>query len=135
MSAALRCGVPPLPMARTVPDTKAHSKQPPAPPPDARTQAAAAAAERLVTAYRPFGWPRRVLILGLAVGTAMFIVWAMTRPPGKAPEEWFTFQPVRPAVPVCAPGQTQGCVGGTTQVLPAAPAPARPAAAAASAAR
>jgi hypothetical protein len=125
-------------MARPVPDTKAHPKQPPAPPPDARTQAALAATERLVPDYRPFGWPRRVLILALAVGTAMFIVWAMTRPPGKAPDAWFNFQPVRPAappVPTCAPGQTQGCVGGTMQVLPAAAPTAPPTATAASAAR
>ncbi len=71
--------------------------------------------------FRPVDRRRRVLIALLAVATAAFVTWAMTRKWG------LTRETARhPAdVAVCAQGQTEGCVGGRAAVIalpPAAPA-------------
>lgn len=72
--------------------------------------------------YRPINRRRRVLIALLALATAVFVTWAITRdlrPARKAA--------VPPAdVAACTQGQTAGCVGSMTSVI-AAPASAVPA--------
>ena len=64
-------------------------------------------------------WKRRLLVLALAVGTAMFIVHMLTIPPTPVPKE--LVPPIRDKAR-CAVGQTQDCVGGTA-VMILAPAP------------
>ena len=72
--------------------------------------------------YRPVSRKRRLLIVVLAIATAAFVVYSMTRKSGVVRNA------VRHAadVPACAPGQTEGCVGSMTSVIT------RPASAAAS---
>ncbi len=66
--------------------------------------------------YRPVPARRRLLIALLAVATAAFVTWAMTRKSGLVREA-----ARHPAdLPACAAGQTQGCVGSMTSVIPAA---------------
>lgn len=60
--------------------------------------------------YRPTSAWRRLLILVLAVGMALFIVWALLTRPGHVPKP-------RPNAPPCATGQTQNCVGGQIDVI------------------
>jgi hypothetical protein len=74
--------------------------------------------------YRPINGRRRVLVAVLAVGTASFGVWAMTRKSGLVRNA-----ALHPAdVPACTAGQRAdpkaGCVGSMTSVIstPAAPA-------------
>ncbi len=67
-------------------------------------------------------WRRRVLVVLLAVGTAVTVVLSLLDPPGGVKRH-----PPPPAAPLpdtarCAPGQTQGCVGGSVQVIVAPPA-------------
>lgn len=64
-------------------------------------------------------WRRRLLIVLLAVATAVTIVLTLLYPPGG-----FKRKPPPPPADVarCAPGQTQGCVGGTAQIIMAPPA-------------
>ncbi len=68
--------------------------------------------------YRPLNARRRLLIVLLAIATAAFVTWAMTRRWGivrdaaKHPHD----------VPACTAGETSGCVGSMTTIIPAAPA-------------
>jgi hypothetical protein len=74
-------------------------------------------------------WKRRMLVLVLAVATAMFIVHMLTIPPAPVPKE--LVPPIRDKAR-CEAGQTQDCVGGTAVMIlapttaapPAAPTPA-----------
>ena len=69
-------------------------------------------------------WKRRLLVLVLAVGTALFIVHMLTIPPTPVPKEWVP--PIRDKSR-CEAGQTQNCVGGTAVMIMApasAPVPA-----------
>lgn len=80
--------------------------------------------------YRPISWRRRLLIVVLAVATAAFVTYSMTRKSGIVRNAV-----QHPAdVAACAPGQTEGCVGSMTAVIvtPAAPAASRSAPRAAS---
>lgn len=82
--------------------------------------------------YRPFDWRRRLGIVALAVATALGVIWALLDPPGGVqrpralgaalPASSASMAAAGPAnaPEVCRPGQQQGCVGGTLQVLPAA---------------
>jgi hypothetical protein len=105
-------------------------------------RAAMAYAAREVKPYRPFNWRRRLVIAALALATAVFVVWMLLDPPGGVQRPRALGAPLPetpPPVRACAPGQTQGCIGGTTRVLTPAPAlprtPAAPVAPAASAGR
>lgn len=66
-------------------------------------------------------WRRRLLILALAVATAITVVLTLLNPPGGVQR--------KKALPAdaarCEKGQTSGCVGGTATVItaPAASAP------------
>lgn len=77
-----------------------------------------------VGAYRPLSRRRRLLIVALAVATAVAVVTMLFDPPGGVQRT----KPVPAASPAasppsCAPGQTSDCVGGTSAVIvPAAPA-------------
>lgn len=63
--------------------------------------------------YRPISWRRRLLIVLLAVATAAFVVYSMTRRSGEVRNAV-----LHPAdVAACAPGQTEGCVGSMTAVI------------------
>jgi len=57
---------------------------------------------------------RRLLIALLAVATAVVVVMTMLHPPGGVQRKR---PPPPPDVAVCAPGQTQHCVGGTATVI------------------
>ena len=72
--------------------------------------------------YRPIPARRRVLIALLAVATAAFVTWSVTRKSGTVREA-----ARHPAdVPACVAGQTEGCVGSmTTLIVPAASAASR----------
>lgn len=59
-------------------------------------------------------WKRRLLVLALAVGTAMFIVHMLTIPPMPVPQE--RVPPIRDRSR-CEAGQTQDCVGGTAVMI------------------
>lgn len=66
-----------------------------------------------VERYRPVPVRRRLLILLLAVATAAFVTWAMTRKSGVVREA-----AKHPAdVPACAASQAEGCVGSMTSVI------------------
>ncbi|MCE2915909.1 MAG: hypothetical protein ACOVOT_13365 [Rubrivivax sp.] len=73
--------------------------------------------------YRPVGWRRRLLIVALALATAIGIVLALLFPPGGVDRPRALGAPL-PATaapqPLCRPGQTEGCVGGAVIVLPSA---------------
>ena len=80
--------------------------------------------------FRPINRRRRFLIALLAIATAAFVVWAMTRKSGLVRNA-----ALHPAdVAACTKGQTAGCVGSMTSVIaaPATPASAASAASAAS---
>lgn len=69
--------------------------------------------EPLVERYRPISARRRLLIALLAVATAAFVTWAMTRKSGVVREA-----ARHPAdVPACAASQAEGCVGSMTTVI------------------
>lgn len=82
-------------------------------------------ADPQVDSYRPLTWRHRLLIVALAVGTAVGVVLMLLDPPGgvqrkRAPA------PQAATPPTCAPGQSENCVGGSTTILaPAAPAASR----------
>lgn len=79
--------------------------------------------------YRPISWRRRLLIVVLAVATAAFITYSMTRRSGEVRNAV-----LHPAdVAACTPGQTEGCVGSMTAVIVAPATPAAPSAAASAA--
>ncbi|MCY7316289.1 MAG: hypothetical protein LH480_11885 [Rubrivivax sp.] len=69
-------------------------------------------------------WRRQVLTVLLAVATAVTVVLTLLDPPGGVKR---TPRPPPPDAAVCAPGQTQGCVGGQAQII----VPPRPSASAA----
>lgn len=71
--------------------------------------------------YQPLTRRRRLLLLGVAVATAMLVLWLMLRPQLRLMEAKRAM-PAAPATP-CGAGQTEGCVGGTMGVIvaPAAP--------------
>jgi hypothetical protein len=72
--------------------------------------------------YRPIAARRRMLIALLAVATAAFVIWSMTRKSGVVREAARHPADVQP----CAAGQTEGCVGSmTTLIVPAASAASR----------
>jgi len=61
---------------------------------------------------------RRLLVVLLAISTAAFLVWSVTRKSGVVRNA-----ALHPAdVAVCAKDQTQGCVGGTAAVISLPPA-------------
>jgi hypothetical protein len=60
--------------------------------------------------YQPTSAGRRILILMLAVATALVIAWALLTRPGHVAKP-------RPDAPPCARGQTQNCVGGQIDVV------------------
>ncbi len=63
--------------------------------------------------FRPVSRARRGLIVVLAVATAAFVVYSMTRKSGLVRNAV-----QHPAdVAACAPGQTEGCVGSMTAVI------------------
>jgi hypothetical protein len=64
-----------------------------------------------VDPYRPTNRRRRVLIGLLAVATASTVMWLVLEKPGAPPPR----PRVEPAP--CAPGQTEGCVGGKAHVI------------------
>jgi hypothetical protein len=69
-----------------------------------------------VDEYRPTHLRRRVLIGLLAIATASIVMWMVLEKPGAPP-------PRAHARPMpCAPGQTEGCVGGMTRVIVVPPA-------------
>jgi hypothetical protein len=68
--------------------------------------------------YQPLSRRRRLLLLGVAVATALLVIWLMLRPQLRLMESRRT--PVAPAASAplpCAAQQTQGCVGGTMGVI------------------
>jgi hypothetical protein len=67
-----------------------------------------------VEEFPPTPWRRRLLILLLAVGTALTIAVLMLVPPGGIRRK-LPLPP--PDAARCAQGQTQDCVGGTVQVI------------------
>ncbi|MDP2005708.1 MAG: hypothetical protein Q8K45_08525 [Rubrivivax sp.] len=73
--------------------------------------------------FRPISRTRRGLIAVLAVATAAFVTYSMTRRSGEVRNA--VHQPAD--VAACVPGQTAGCVGSMTAVIamPAASAPSR----------
>lgn len=75
---------------------------------------------RSASDYCPISPRRRVLIVLLAVATAVTVMWMLLERPGAV-------MPPRPAAPTprpCLDGQGIGCVGGRMEVLRAAPPPA-----------
>jgi hypothetical protein len=56
--------------------------QPTPPRPSAAARPRPATALPSVAPYRPFGWRRRLAIAGLAVATAIAVVWLLLDPPG-----------------------------------------------------
>lgn len=82
-------------------------------------------AEPAVAPYRPSSLRRRLLVAALAVATAVGVVALLLDPPGGVQRP--RVAPSSPAAatpaPACAPGQSEGCVGGTSMVIrPVAPA-------------
>jgi hypothetical protein len=97
--------------------------RPPSRPP-ARTPAAATprtpAAEPDFVPYRPFGWRRRLATAGLAVVTAVAIVWMLLDPPGGVQRKRAAAPAASAPVPtpgLCTDGQTERCVGGKAEVI------------------
>ena len=80
--------------------------------------------------YRPTPRRRRLLIALLAVCTALVVLWLMLRP---RLQQMQAEAERRAAPPLpCAAGRSEGCIGGTTQlIVPATPRTAPPAPAAA----
>ncbi len=60
--------------------------------------------------YEPLSRRRKLLILLLAVATAVTVVMLLLDPPGGVQRKRHLPQP-------CAPGQTEGCVGGKAEVI------------------
>ena len=73
--------------------------------------------------YRPLSGRRRLLIVLLAVATAVTVVLTMLDPPGGVQRK----RQVSSGPAVCQPGQDRGCVGGTAEVIAPAALPAAPA--------
>jgi hypothetical protein len=69
-------------------------------------------------AYRPLTLRRRLLIVVLAVATALVVLWMLLERPGAPALKRLDRE-------VCSKGQTEDCVGGKAEVImlpPAAPA-------------
>lgn len=77
--------------------------------------------------YRPISPRRRLLIVGLAVCTAVVVIWLMLQPQLRAGEAAARRRAAPPAPALsparCEPGQSEGCVGGTMGVIAPASAP------------
>ncbi len=74
--------------------------------------------------YRPVRPRQRLLIVGVTLATVVLIFSGLFAPHLR----WLRFkiESRHPPLPACAPGQTEGCLGGTQGVMliPATPAPA-----------
>jgi len=72
--------------------------------------------------YRPISGRRRLLIVALAVATAVALISTLLDPPGgvprprTAPGAGIPSAATTPPAP-CAPGQENACVGGKAEVL------------------
>jgi hypothetical protein len=82
--------------------------------PGGRTNSAGTMDDR----YRPLSTRRRVLILLLAVSTAIAVALTLLYPPGGAQRK----RPPAPRPADCSPGQDAGCVGGKADVIVVVPA-------------
>jgi hypothetical protein len=65
-------------------------------------------------AYRPINWRRRVLLVLLAVATAVSLLGYML---GRRGDIVRTGQTLQGETAACKPGQTAGCVGGMATVI------------------
>lgn len=75
--------------------------------------------------FRPFTRRQKLLIVAVAVGTSATILVSMLTPHIAYLRAKLSMKPPEPPeVAACAPGQTEGCVGGTMGVIMVAPAPA-----------
>lgn len=74
--------------------------------------------------YRPLSRRRKLLIVALAVATALAVVSLLLDPPGGVRQQHIPRADQAP----CAQGQTERCVGGKAEVIavPPAASPARP---------
>lgn len=75
---------------------------------------------RSASDYRPVSARRRLLIGLLAVATAVAVMWLLLERPGAV----FPPRPAASPPAPCPPGQLSGCVGGKTELLRPAEAPA-----------
>jgi ABC-type Fe3+-citrate transport system substrate-binding protein len=80
------------------------------------------AVNKAVDRYRPLTGRRRVLLAAMAVLVACTVIPYMVRHYGMV-------KALAPLAPMCAPGQSEGCVGGRVQMITTTPAPAAPASA------
>lgn len=68
--------------------------------------------------YQPLTRRRRLLLLGVAVATAMLVIWLMLRPQLRLMEARRASVAPPASAPVpCGAQQTEGCVGGTMGVI------------------
>lgn len=76
-------------------------------------------AEPSVAPYRPLGWRRRFAIAGLAVATAIAVVWLLLDPPGGVQRKRAAApaQPAAAAPETCTEVRTERCVGGKVEVI------------------
>lgn len=73
--------------------------------------------------YQPLSRRRRLLLLGLAVATALVVIWLMLRPQLRLLESRRAPASSAASAPqACGAQQTAGCVGGTMGVIVAPPA-------------
>lgn len=75
--------------------------------------------------YRPLPRRRRLLLMGVAVAAALLVLWVLMQYDVRRLQAEAARRAATPAP--CAPGQTQGCVGGVMAVVPAAPRASEPA--------
>jgi hypothetical protein len=79
--------------------------------------------------YRPLSTRRRLLILLLAVATAVTLVLTLLDPPGRSLRpRAIAASAAAPTTAPCAEGQSSGCVGGKVDVIVPPPVGGRPAA-------
>jgi len=68
--------------------------------------------------YQPLSRRRRLLLLGVAMATAVVVIWLMLRPQLRLMEAKRTqVAPAASAPLPCGAQQTEGCVGGTMGVI------------------
>jgi hypothetical protein len=65
------------------------------------------------TPYRPLTWRRRLLVLVLAIATAITVVMLLLDPPGGVKRT----RPAAAEPARCVEGQSTGCVGGKAEVI------------------
>ena len=65
--------------------------------------------------FKPTSRRRRLIIVALAVGTSLTIVLSMLAPHARYLREQLALD--QADKPACTAGQTQGCVGGTMNVI------------------